>query len=62
MGLSGLEFEACWKNRIASAYGDVPTQFLSPPDLIINKRLVGRSQDLTDVENLLLAQKRQSGE
>lgn len=62
MGLKGLEFEASWKNRITSTYDDVPTQFLSSQDLIINKRLVGRSQDLTDVENLLLAQKRKSGE
>jgi hypothetical protein len=58
MGLKGLEFEVSWKNRIASTYGDVPTQFLSPQDLIVNKRLVGRSQDLVDVESLLLAQKR----
>jgi hypothetical protein len=62
MGLTGLEFEASWKNRITSTYGDVPTQFLSPQDLIVNKRLVGRSQDVTDVESLLLAQKRKSGE
>lgn len=62
MGLKGLEFEASWQDRIVSSYGDVPTQFLSPQDLIINKRLVGRSQDLTDVENLLLAQKRKSVE
>lgn len=58
MGLKGLEFEASWKDRIASTYGDVPTQFLSPGDLIINKRLVGRSQDLVDVESLLLAQEK----
>ena len=25
MGLKGLEFEASWKNRITSTYGDVPT-------------------------------------
>lgn len=62
MGLKGLEFEPSWKARITSTYGDVPTQFLSPQDLIINKRLVGRSQDLTDVESLLLAEKRKSGE
>ena len=62
MGLKGLEFEASWRDRVASTYGDVPTQFLSPQDLIINKRLVGRSQDLIDVENLLLAQNRKSVE
>jgi hypothetical protein len=60
MGLKGLDFEASWNGRIVSAYGDVPTQFLSPDDLIVNKRLVGRLQDLMDVESLLLAQKRES--
>jgi hypothetical protein len=59
MGLKGLDFEASWNGRIVSAYGDVPTQFLSPDDLIVNKRLVGRLQDLMDVESLLLAQKRE---
>jgi hypothetical protein len=34
------------------------TQFLSIEDIIINKRASGRPQDLIDVENLLLAQKR----
>ncbi len=58
MGLKGLDFEASWKNRIESAYADVPTQFISPQDLIVNKRLAGRPQDLMDVENLLLAEKR----
>ncbi len=62
MGLKGLEFEASWKNRITSAYGEVPTQFLSSQDLIVNKRLVGRPQDLMDVESLLLAQKRAASE
>ena len=62
MGLKGLEFEASWQDRVVSSYGDVPTQFLSMQDLIINKRLVGRPQDLTDVENLILAQKRKSVE
>jgi hypothetical protein len=60
MGLKGLDFEASWNGRIVSAYGDVPTQFLSSDDLIVNKRLVGRLQDLMDVESLLLAQKRES--
>jgi hypothetical protein len=60
MGLKGLDFETSWRDRIASTYGDASTQFLSPQDLIINKRLVGRPQDLTDVEALLLALKKKS--
>lgn len=58
MSLRGLEFEGSWTNRVEAEFGDVATQFLSPQDLIINKRLVGRPQDLADVEGLLLAQEK----
>ncbi|HEY7546694.1 MAG TPA: DUF6036 family nucleotidyltransferase [Blastocatellia bacterium] len=58
MGVAGLDFESAWNNRVESSYGEVRTQFLSIEDLIINKRAVGRPQDLIDAENLQLAQKR----
>ena len=58
MGLTGLEFEPAWGNRVAGNYGEVATQFISIEDLIINKRAAGRPQDLMDVENLRLAQQR----
>lgn len=58
MALKGLDFERAWENRVVGRYGEVTTQFLSIQDLIINKREVGRPQDLMDVENLRLAEKR----
>ncbi len=58
MGLTGLDFKSAWNNRVEGNYGEVKTQFLSIDDLIINKREAGRPQDLIDVENLQLAQKR----
>ena len=58
MGLKGLNFEESWLKRVESAYADVPMQVFSSADLLINKRLAGRPQDLMDVENLLLAEKR----
>lgn len=58
MGLTGLDFESAWGNRVEGSYGETRTQFLSIEDLIINKRAAGRPQDLLDVENLQLAQKR----
>lgn len=61
MSLKGLDFEGSWAKRVEAAFGDVTTQFLSARDLITNKRLVGRAQDLMDVESLLLAEK-QKGE
>lgn len=62
MSLRGLEFEGSWTNRVAAGFGDVATQFLSPQDLVTNKRLVGRAQDLMDVESLLLSEKQKSEE
>jgi hypothetical protein len=57
MHLKGLDFDAAWNNRVAADFGDVPTQFIASQDLIVNKKLAGRPQDLIDVENLLLAGK-----
>lgn len=62
MSLRGLEFEGSWTNRVEAGFGDVATQFLSPQDLVTNKRLVGRAQDLMDVESLLLSEKQKSEE
>ena len=56
MGLKKLRFEVCWKTRFKANYGSIPTQFLSLPALIVNKRAVGRPQDLIDVNNLRLAE------
>ena len=57
MGLKGLNFNECWERRLESNYGNTPTQFISAQDLIVNKQLAGRPQDLADVENLRLSQK-----
>ncbi len=50
--VDGLEFAACWERRATSTYGDVPVAYLSREDLIVNKRKVGRPQDLEDVKAL----------
>lgn len=62
MSLKGLEFEGSWVSRVEAEFGDVPTQFLSLQDLVINKRLAGRPQDLMDVESLLLSEKQERNE
>ncbi len=48
----GLEFEASWARRVTAEIAGVPVQFLGRDDLIVNKRTVGRSQDLRDVRAL----------
>lgn len=48
----GLRFDSAWSNRVPFEYGGVPVSSLSRPDLITNKRTVGRPKDLLDVEAL----------
>ncbi len=54
MGLKELDFEECWKRRSTSIIGDLELHFISIDDLILNKTLAGRPQDLRDVEILKL--------
>lgn len=50
--LDGLEFGAASKRAVLGKYGKVTVAFLSVPDLIQNKTLVARPQDLLDVAKL----------
>ncbi|MBI4822038.1 MAG: hypothetical protein HY791_37620 [Deltaproteobacteria bacterium] len=50
--LDGLDFESAWKDRVRTTYGGVAISLLSIDHLIVNKRTVGRAQDLVDVESL----------
>lgn len=50
--LPGVDFEAAWPHSVPTTYGDCAIQVLARADLIRNKRLVGRPQDLIDVEEL----------
>ena len=54
MGLKELDFDECWKRRATSVIGDLELHFISLDDLIFNKTLAGRPQDLRDVEILKL--------
>jgi len=48
----GLEFEDAWKSRAACTVGGVPCMFIDRNSLIAHKRLLGRPQDLADVQRL----------
>ena len=54
MGLKELDFDECWKRRATSVIGDLELHFISLDDLIFNKTLAGRPQDLRDLEILKL--------
>ena len=50
--IDDVEFEAAWRERMLSHYGDQPVSVLSRRHLIENKKASGRLQDLADVEFL----------
>jgi hypothetical protein len=47
--LKAVDFEDAWKGRVEDAIGDVKVCILGVPDLIRNKRAVGRPRDQEDV-------------
>src|SRR5438132_837360 len=48
--VDALEFGSCYERAITTTYGGVPIRVLSVEDLLKNKKAVGRTQDLLDVE------------
>jgi len=56
--IEGVEFAAAWERRSVGTYGVCPIHVLSRADLIANKRLLGRPQDLLDVQALEEAQRK----
>ncbi|MGI8669873.1 MAG: nucleotidyltransferase [Aridibacter sp.] len=54
MGLKDLDFDESWQRRATATIGDIEIHFISIDDLIFNKQLAGRPQDLRDVEILKL--------
>lgn len=51
--LKGILFAAAWDRRTIGQYGDIPAFYISKQDLIDHKKLVGRKQDLADIEKLI---------
>lgn len=50
--LKGIPFAGAWDRRTTGKYGDIPAFYISRQDLIDHKKLVGRKQDLADIEKL----------
>lgn len=50
--VEGLRFSECWERRVPAKFGGVDVAYLSREDLILNKKSVGRPQDLEDVRAL----------
>jgi hypothetical protein len=49
---TGLSFEECWEKRITVEESDVAFPVIGLADLIVNKKALGRHQDLADLKGL----------
>jgi hypothetical protein len=52
MGLTGVDFDSCHRNRIEEETDGVILPFIDLENLRRNKKATGRLQDLADLENL----------
>ncbi len=52
MSTLGVTFDECYRNRNVIEVEGLPVNFISLPDLIKNKRALGRPKDLLDLDNL----------
>ena len=50
--ISGVQFEACWRNRIETSLDGVKVCLLGLGDLRVNKAASGRAKDIADLDNL----------
>ncbi|MBI2689141.1 MAG: nucleotidyltransferase [Acidobacteria bacterium] len=58
--LSGVAFADCWERRVPGCFAQQAVWVIALEDLIANKRAVGRTRDLADVEDLEAARGRDS--
>jgi hypothetical protein len=50
--ITGVSWEEAFSSRVPGSYGDVPVYFLGREPFIRNKRAIGRTKDLADIEAL----------
>lgn len=52
--ITGVDWKDIWKNKVRGIFGssNVPVHFIGKDQLIKNKKLTGRLQDLADVKTL----------
>jgi len=52
MSIDGVAFEDAWPNRQAGDFDGVPANFIGPDDLVVNKTIAARPQDLIDIQSV----------
>ena len=52
MTIEGVEFRDAWPNRVQGDFAGIPVNFIGPDDLIVNKSVSARPQDLLDINSM----------
>ena len=50
--LTGVSWDEAWAGRTTGRYGDVPVYYIGREQFIVNKRAIGRTKDVADLEML----------
>jgi hypothetical protein len=50
--ITGVRFAEAWPRRVVGSLYGVPTYFISPEDLIVNKEAFGREADVRDLKKM----------
>jgi predicted nucleotidyltransferase len=50
--ISGVQFDDAWTRRVPSTFLGTPVYFISLDDLVKNKKAIGRSSDLEQLERI----------
>ena len=58
MSIDGVAFEDAWPNRQDGDFDGVPASFIGVDDLVVNKTISARPQDLIDIESVESARSR----
>ncbi len=58
--ITGVEFPDAWRKRVASTFFGGPLYFISLDDLVANKKALGRSNDVKDLQRTLSSAKRRT--
>jgi len=52
MTIEGVEFGEAWPNRKEGDFASVPVNFIGPEDLVANKTVSARPQDILDINSM----------
>lgn len=50
--MTGVSWNKAYSQSLDGKYGDTPVKFIGLKELILNKRAMGRSKDISDLESL----------